>query len=198
METTLRSQAIVLGDRPRSRHSAWTGTVPLADGLVLDASAALAVLLGEPEAMTVRHYLVRAAGRPLLAVDLFWLEGVNVLVRRHGWDPDAVVEAVRELDELGIETVAQDRPLVLAALDLAAAHGIGAYDAIRLAVAEAADADLLTLDVRLARAAGARAAIRPQPGAHEARAPYDSEAVVPDWTRHGRYLADLRRAVGTS
>jgi predicted nucleic acid-binding protein len=168
----------------------------MADGLVLDSSAALAVLLGEPAAAPVREHLVHAAGQPLLVLDLFWLEVVNVLVRRHAWDPDAVVEAVRELDELGIETVAPDRPLVLAALDLAVTRDISAYDAAHLALAEAADAMLLTLDERLARAAGARAAIRPRPGAREQRATYGRETVSPDWVRHGRYLAELRRLAG--
>ncbi len=170
----------------------------MADALVLDSSAALALLLGEPEAPSVRDLLVRAAGRPLLVLDLFWLEVVNVLLRRHGWDANAVVETLRELDELGIETVAPDRPMVLAALDLAATRGISAYDAAHLALAEAADAQLLTLDERLARAAGPRAAIRPGPGTNEERAPYGPAAAgpAPDWARHGRYLAELRRAAG--
>jgi hypothetical protein len=122
---------------------------------------------------------------------------VNVLVRRHAWDPDAVVEAVRALDELGIETVAPDRPLVLAALDLAATHGISAYDAAHLALADAADAELLTLDERLAWAAGSRAAMRPILGTKKERTTYGSVA-VPDWSRHGRYLAELRRAAAAS
>ena len=165
------------------------------DGLVLDSSAALAVLLGEPDAALVRDHLVRQVEQPLLVLDLFWLEVVNVLVRRHGWDPDAVVEAIRELDGLGIETVAPDRPIVLAAMDLAVTHAISAYDAAHLALAEAADASLLTLDERLATAAGARAAISPRPGTHEERASYGAAAVVaPDWSRHGRYLGELRRA----
>lgn len=165
----------------------------MADGLVLDSSAALALLLGEPEAGRVRVALDRAAGSRLYVLDLFWLEVLNVLVRRHGWDPDAVVEAVRDLDELGIETVAQDRPLLLAALDLASALGLSLYDAAHLALAEVADATLLTLDGRLARAAGARAALRPSPGTHEEKAAYGSDP-SPDWARHGRYLAELRRA----
>jgi predicted nucleic acid-binding protein len=165
------------------------------DGLVVDSSAALALLLGELEAPSVRERLVRAAGQQLLVLDLFWLEVINVLVRRHGWDPDAVVQALRELDELGIETIPPDRPMLLAALDLAASRTISAYDAAHLALAEAADASLLTLDERLAAAAGARAAISPGPGTHEERAAYESDvrAPSPDWARHGRYLAELRR-----
>ncbi len=165
----------------------------MAERIVLDSSAALAVVLGERGAGRVREVVERAATGQLLVLELFWLEVVNVLVRRHGWDPDAVVGAVRELDELGPETVAQDRPLLLAALDLASTHGISAYDAAHLALAEAAEADLLTLDERLARAAGARAVIRPEPGTGEALAA-DGQTPSPDWGRHGRYLAELRRA----
>lgn len=160
---------------------------------MLDSSGALAVVLREPGAGSVRDALEEAAGSRLLVLDLFWLEVVNVLVRRHGWDPDAVVEAVRDLDELGVETVVQDRPLLLAALDLASTHGISAYDAAHLALAEAAEADLLTLDGRLARAAGARAVLLPDSGTREEPATYGSMP-SPDWARHGRYLAELRRA----
>lgn len=169
----------------------------MAEGLVIDSSAALAVLLGEPGAADVRERLVEAAGQPLLVLDLFWLEVMNVLVRRHQWDADAAVEALRELDGLGIETVALDRPLVLAALDIATMEGITAYDAGHLALADAADVALLTLDADLARAAGPRAAIRRGHGTAEARPNYEAEARRPDWTRHGRYLAELRRAAGT-
>ena len=168
----------------------------MAEGVVLDSSAALAILLGESGAAPVREHLISAAGQPLLVLDLFWLEVVNVLVRRHAWEPDAVVGAIRELDELGIETVAPDRPLLLASLDLAAIHGISAYDAAHLALAEAADARLLTLDLGLARAAGTRAVLSLPPGSREELAPYGSAAVLPDWARHGRYLAELRRAAG--
>ncbi len=168
----------------------------MAEALVLDSSAALAILLGEPDAELVRQHLVDAAGQPLLVLDLFWLELVNVLVRCHGWDPDAVVEALRELGELGIETVAPDRPLLLVTLDLAATHDISAYDAAHLALAGAADARLLTLDERLARAAGAHAAIRPRGGTREQMAPYGRVAASVDWVRHGRYLAEPRRAAG--
>jgi predicted nucleic acid-binding protein len=169
----------------------------MGEALVLDSSAALALLLGEPEAGLVRAQLERQGDAPVLVLDLFWLEITNVLVRRQRWDADAVVEAVRELDELGLETVAPDRPILLAALDLAVAHGMTAYDAAHLALAEAQDARLLTLDGDLARAAGARAAIHPRPGTNEERAPYGTAAERPYWARHGRYLADLRRAAGT-
>ena len=175
-----------------------SGRATMRDRLVLDASGALAVLLGEPDGARVRSVIADAAGGQLLVVDLFWLELVNVLTRRHGWEAGAVVAAIRELDELGLETVAPDRPLLLAALDAAARHGISAYDAAHLALADAADADLLTLDVELARAAGDRSVLPPPHGVGEARVSYGSAAGSgPDWARHGRYLAELRRAAAS-
>src|SRR5829696_5273349 len=94
------------------------------EALVLDASAALALLLGERDAAQVRDRLAAGAGGRILVLDLFWLEVTNVLARRHRWEGNAVVEAVRELDELGLETVPLHRPLLLAALDLTSALGL--------------------------------------------------------------------------
>lgn len=54
------------------------------DGLVLDTSAALAILLGEPAAPAVRERLLAARDGRILVLNLFWLEVVNVLERRHG------------------------------------------------------------------------------------------------------------------
>jgi predicted nucleic acid-binding protein len=171
-------------------------TVTTADRLVLDASAALAILRGEPAAGEVVARL-RAAleAGPVRVPDLFWLEVVNVLVRRDGWDPDAVVEAIQALDELGLDTAPVDRPLLLLGLDLMAALGLTAYDAAYLALAEADDAALLTLDDRLSAAAGTRSALRRRHRAGEAPAPYETRR--PSWPRFGRYLADLRRATAT-
>jgi predicted nucleic acid-binding protein len=183
-------------DPPRSMPSARSGRATMPDGLVLDSSAALSVVLAEPATGRVRDALERTIGEPIRVLDLFWLEVVNVLVRRHGWDADAVVEAVRELDVLGLETVPLDRPLLLAALDIAVPSGMTAYDAAHLALAEAADSRLLTLDADLAHRAGTRAALPVERGTRESAVPYDPEPAPPDWTRHGRYLAELRRAAG--
>ena len=74
-----------------------------------------------------------------------------------------------------------------------------AYDAAYLAVAEAADAPLLTLDGAVAAAAGDRAlepgAARRQGRAREDRAADGSAAGRASWADHGRYLARLRQAV---
>lgn len=172
----------------------------MAEPVVVDASSALAVLRGEAAAASVLASLrAVAADAELLVPDHFWLEVVNVLVRRYGWAADEVVVALRELDDLGVATVAIDRPLTLLALDLMSGHRLTAYDAAYLALAEAADASLLTLDAAVAGAAGDRALEpgtgRRQRGAHEDRAAYGSSAAHASWANHGRYLARLRQAV---
>ena len=128
--------------------------------LVLDASAALAILRAETAGAECARILATASAEgSILVPDHFWLELGNVLARRYGWDPDAVVVAFQALDELGIETAAIERPLVLLSLDLMAAHLLTAYDAAYLALAEIEDAGLLTLDRDLAMAADDRAVV---------------------------------------
>ena len=162
--------------------------------IILDASAAIALIRREPAWPAIAEVL-RASARDavrLLAPEAFWLEVVNVLVRRHGLPPSQVVEALRELDDLGIDSVRIDRPLLLVTIDLQARFGLSAYDASYLALAETEDARLLTLDRQLADASGGHAV--EIPGMHprrvsEQQAPYGEPV---DWSRFGPYLARLR------
>jgi predicted nucleic acid-binding protein len=166
--------------------------------LVVDASAALAIVHDEPGASRVRRALADptiGAGRRLVP-DVFWLEVMNVLVRGHGATPEEVVEAVRQLDELDLESVCIDRPLLLLGLDLQVRHRLTAYDAAYLALAESEDAQLLTLDQRLADAAGDRAVrIDGLPPRRLAEEPAQYNAEPVDWARFGPYLARLRAEV---
>jgi predicted nucleic acid-binding protein len=173
------------------------GIETMPERLVIDASAALGILLREPGSEEVQRRLEDTlGGGELLVPGHFWLEVTNVLVRRYACEPDDVVAALRELDEMQLVTVVLDRPAILLGLDLMARHGLTAYDAAYLALAEVADARLLTLDARLAAAAGDRSSVRPRPRTHESLEPYGSPVAVPDWTAHGRYLAELRHAAG--
>lgn len=165
--------------------------------LVVDASAALGVLLREPGSDEARTRLTEAAGAPdtgLLVPSHFWLELTNVLVRRYRMSPDAVVAALQALDDLGLVTIPSDRPAVLLALDRMTRFGLTSYDAAYLALAEVEDADLLTLDDRLALVAWDRAVISPKRRTSEGLGPYGKRPATPRWERHGRYLAGLRRA----
>lgn len=165
--------------------------------LVIDASVALAVLRGEPSRDAIRR-LLRTRGRPLVPA-FFWLEVVNVLARRYEYSGAAVLEAVRELDELGIDTVEADALARVSGIDLIERHGLSAYDAAYLALAEAAAAELLTLDGRLAAAAGRRAIlIGPEGQIAEVGEPYEAEPTWPRWRGAAAYLGELRRRAATA
>lgn len=162
--------------------------------IVLDASAAIAMIRREPAGTTLLEVL-RASDADavrLLVPDAFWLEFVNVLVRRYRAQPTEAVEAVQAMDDFGIETVQIDRPLLLVTVDLQARFGLSAYDAVYLALAETEDARLLTLDRELAHAAGPRGIRIPglaQERVSETPAPYGEPI---DWARFGPYLGRLR------
>ncbi len=169
----------------------------MAEAIVLDASAAVALLRNEPSAVTV-HELLRAhlsEGGTIHVPDLFWLEVGNVLVRRYGVSAPKVIEALRLLDELGIATTALDRPFLLLAIDRAEAHNLSLYDAVYLVLAETLDAGFVTLDEALADAAGegAQPSRRP-PSTAEELAPYRTPAARERLAAIGAYLAELRRA----
>ncbi len=122
--------------------------------LVLDASAALTYLIGESEAQQVRRELETRDA--LLVPWLFWTEIINVLARRHRWAGSDVLAAVHDLEQAGIRTSAPSRQMALAVIDAVEVHGLSAYDADYLVLVESEDADLLTADSFLARAAGSQ------------------------------------------
>jgi len=92
----------------------------------------------------------------LLVPAFFWLEVVNVLGLRYRMEPALVLEAVVDLEKLRLETIPLDRPQLLLTIDVMAREGLSAYDAGYLALAESADAQLVTADRRLAVAAAQR------------------------------------------
>jgi predicted nucleic acid-binding protein len=162
--------------------------------LVVDASAALAILRKEPNGERVHSVLTSPDIAELRVPDHFWLEVVNVLGPRVGHSAPEVAERVRELDELGLVTDSIDRPLVLLVLDGMRTHGLTAYDAAYLALAVALDADLVTLDVALATAAGERDVLgtRGRGRVSEEQRSYGSSDAVAAWAGFGSYLAKLR------
>lgn len=163
--------------------------------LVLDASAAIALIRSEPLAASIRALIddQRAGAGRLLVPDHFWIELANVLTRRYGARSEQVVDALRTLDELEVESIHLDRPQLLLSLDVQSRAALSCYDAVYLALAESAGARLLTLDLRLADAAGDRAirldGLGPRRLAEESTG-YGGAPV--DWARFGPYLARLR------
>jgi predicted nucleic acid-binding protein len=167
--------------------------------LVVDASAALAFLLGEAGANRVWS-LVRQR-RQVVVPWLFWYEIANTLGRRLQWPAARMIEALYALDRLGMGTRTPDRPSLLQAVDAVEMHALTAYDAAYLVLAEAEDADLLTGDADLAAAAGPRAIPVVPPrrlaeatarhASHLSRRPAQREA----WPGAAAYLQVLRRQI---
>lgn len=176
----------------------------MAERVVIDASVAIALIRREPERPAIRAAARHWAGEGLQLVvpSHFWVEVVNVLVRRYGQTEAEVVEALAALDELAIQTVDLDRPTLLLAFLPITQAGLSAYDAIYLALAISTDARLATLDRRLAEAAGGRAILFAD-GDHRrlAEAPTTYERGVPpspSWLHSaavGAHIAELRRRV---
>lgn len=163
--------------------------------VVLDASAAIALIRSESDASSIAAFLNghQSTGGRLVVPDHFWIELANVFIRRYAASPEDVVEVLREIDELGVESIGIERALVLGMIDLQHHHRLSAYDAMYLALAQAEDSRLLTLDARLAEAAGERAIRlngRPARRVMEQPAAYAAEPI--DWARFGPYLAQLR------
>jgi predicted nucleic acid-binding protein len=164
-------------------------------GLVVDASAALKLVRGEPGRAEVRRHFHQwtLSGDPILVPPLFWMEIVNVLALRYRFPPKAIVEAIYELEQVGIATAEVGRPAVLAIIDAVARSGLTAYDASYLVLAESADASLLTADAQLASAAGDRAILLGSAGdIAEAPVTYVADPSWVTWKGAVAYLGELR------
>jgi predicted nucleic acid-binding protein len=160
---------------------------PVAERLVLDASVAVGLVEGERgSAAAVKRLREHVAlSGELLVPEPFWLEVMNVLVRRFRRPLSDVLDAVQALDDLGIRTVPLDRPLTLLALDIAIRHGLSVHAAAYVAVAEVEEAILLTPDESMA------AAVRAPSDTHSVREPAASQPAA-TWAAHGAYLAEVR------
>ncbi len=122
---------------------------------VVDASAMAALTFDEPGADRIGE---RLTGSRLVAPVLLSFELANVCAtksRRHPELRGALNAAFRHRIRLHVQELAVDHDDVL---DLAIANGLSAYDAAYLWLARNLGAELVTLDRRLARAAGAAGA----------------------------------------
>jgi predicted nucleic acid-binding protein len=118
--------------------------------IVVDASAIAAAIFREPEAPAI---LARIAGRSLAAPNLLGYEIANVCamkIRRNPVDAAKLLTQLGEFAELDIALISVSPD---AAGALAAETGMTAYGASYLWLARALDAELVTLDRRLAAAA---------------------------------------------
>lgn len=126
----------------------------MADRWVADASILAALAFGEEAGATAARAFVADAAE-LIAPDLLRLELVSVAAKKV-WRGEASEEmalaAVEAAQALLTET-APSGPLAARAFGLAARHRFSVYDAVYLALAEAEDSCLATLDQKLARRA---------------------------------------------
>lgn len=179
--------------------TAITGTPStVTRALVVDASVAIAIVLHEHLGDRLHRLLIRRAhaGDPIIVPNTLWIEVVNVLARRYRHATDEIVESIATLDGLGFRTIDAGRPGLLSTIDIAVSHGLTAWDAVYLALAESSDADLLTLDRELAAAAGPRAVNGADSSTREAPAPYRLEPWI-TWEELPEYLAAARLAAAS-
>lgn len=163
--------------------------------IVLDASAAIAFVAMEEYGSRIQGLLSAsgAGNRSIIVPPLFWLEVVNALSGRRKWTGAQVLEAIAELDTFDLDTIDQDRALVLLTIDLVERHGLICYDASYLALAIQQDAGLLTLDRQLGAAAGMRCIpLDGGFGPAETAATYERSVTWPDYRGASAFLAKLR------
>ncbi len=161
--------------------------------LVLDASAAVAMIREEGAQPEILRILDEHDG-DLLAPAFFWLELINSLIRRHGLPAYEVLEAIRELEELGITAIETDGVARLMIIDRAERQRLTAYDAAYIVLAEIADGKVLTTDQDQARAAGRRAILVDAGGRiSEPLATYEETSTWATWRGAAAYLGELRR-----
>ena len=166
--------------------------------VVIDASVAICLLLGEPRQRAVAEALQHWSedGRPRFVPQQFWLEVVNRLAREPGMSAEAMLGAIHRLDTFGLTTLEPDRAILLQVIDRVERFRLTAYDALYLAIAESLDAELATFDEALISAGGDRAAVLlDEHRLHERRAPYEHDVTWPRYTEASTFLAKLRADV---
>ena len=122
---------------------------------VVDASVAIKLFLPEDYSSDVQEFFAQHFAQPhgcLFVPDLFFVECANILwkkIRREKYDACKAAADLATLRGFSLPTTLT-ADLMERALEIACAHGITAYDACYVALAEARGVPLLTADDRLA------------------------------------------------
>jgi predicted nucleic acid-binding protein len=176
----------------------------MAERIVIDASVGIGHVRSEVATPAIDRAFGgwSREGQRITVPGLFWTEVVNVLGAKHRYPASSVAEALRELDELSLETIEIGRPELLLVADAVERHRMSAYDATYLVLARLLDAPLATLDRRLAAAAGPLGMLLGDGAWHsasEAATPdgtppaAERPSSLPDYAGLGAYLGELRR-----
>ena len=127
--------------------------------IVLDASAIVAVLVGSgPGAGNIRE-MIESPGESLHVPHVMDLEVLHTLRRQALYgvmSPERISQALKDL--IGIAFIRYPHTSLVERV-WSLRENLTAYDAAYVALAEALDAPLVTLDARLARAPGIRAVV---------------------------------------
>ena len=124
----------------------------LAQPVIVDASAAVEFLIGEP-AWVDRWAAWADSDVVLLAPTHFAAEVANALLRSARMPAAEVALQLGRLARSGVESVDRQLPGLLESVDLADEHGLTVYDALYLQLALDVEGELATLDKDLRRAA---------------------------------------------
>lgn len=115
--------------------------------LLVDASVWIAAKDSDDRYHAAARPLVLEAVHPLAALDLTFYEVANVLGARHGTPEVALGLCQTIVERCGGRLVAVDLELIAAASQLAAEHGLTAYDAAYVAAARRNGWTLVSADV---------------------------------------------------
>jgi len=123
---------------------------------VVDASVGIKLFVPEEYSEDVQRLFEESLADPdaaLLVPDLFFIECTNILwkkVRRVEYPDDLAKENIADLKALELAST-PTLELMERALEIACTHGVTAYDACYVALAERSGIPLLTADDRLTR-----------------------------------------------
>ena len=124
---------------------------------VIDASVGVKLFLREPLSEQAEALFALLAANPpaqFYVPDLFFVECANIVwkyVRRFGYPSRNASQDVHDLQRLQLRSVSTAE-LVVDAFAIALEHGLSAYDASYVALAQRLQSPLITADERLARA----------------------------------------------